>query len=326
GSTPGQDLRFYWERVESVWNFANKIWNASRFVLMNMEDFKYEDIDLSGELTLPDKWILTRLNETIQNVTHNTDKYEFGEAGRALYNFIWDDYCDWYIEMAKIPLNSDDQAAKQTTRSVLAHVLDQIMRMLHPYMPFITEEIWQQLPHDGDSITVAAWPTYNEKYHDEVASKEMKQLVDIIKSIRNIRAEVDTPMSREIPIMIKAKNDTVQITLDKNRSYLERFCNPSELTIATEVTAPEDAMTAIVTGAEIFLPLEGLIDFEKEIARLEKELKKWESEVELVTKKLSNEGFVNNAPEKVVEAERQKQIEYTDKHEKVKQRLEELKK
>ncbi len=326
GSTPGQDLRFYWERVESVWNFANKIWNASRFVLMNMEDFKYEDIDLSGELTLPDKWILTRLNETIQNVTHNTDKYEFGEAGRALYNFIWDDYCDWYIEMAKIPLNSDDEAAKQTTRSVLAHVLDQIMRMLHPYMPFITEEIWQQLPHDGESITVAAWPTYNEKYHDEVASKEMKQLVDIIKSIRNIRAEVDTPMSREIPIMIKAKNDTVQITLDKNRSYLERFCNPSELTIATEVTAPEDAMTAIVTGAEIFLPLEGLIDFEKEIARLEKELKKWESEVELVTKKLANEGFVNNAPEKVVEAERQKQIEYTDKHEKVKQRLEELKK
>ncbi len=326
GSTPGQDLRFYWERVESVWNFANKIWNASRFVLMNMEDFKYEDIDLSGELTLPDKWILTRLNETIQNVTQNTDKYEFGEAGRALYNFIWDDYCDWYIEMAKIPLNSDNEAAKQTTRSVLAHVLDQIMRMLHPYMPFITEEIWQQLPHEGESITVAAWPTYNEEYHDEVASKEMKQLVDIIKSIRNIRAEVDTPMSREIPIMIKAKNDTVQITLDKNRSYLERFCNPSELTIATEVRAPEDAMTAIVTGAEIFLPLEGLIDFEKEIARLEKELKKWESEVELVTKKLSNEGFVNNAPEKVVEAERQKQIEYTDKHEKVKQRLEELKK
>lgn len=326
GSTPGQDLRFYWERVESVWNFANKIWNASRFVLMNMEDFKYEDIDLTGELTLPDKWILTRLNETIQNVTNNTDKYEFGEAGRALYNFIWDDYCDWYIEMAKIPLNSDDEAAKQTTRSVLAHVLDQIMRMLHPYMPFITEEIWQQLPHEGESITVAAWPTYNEKYHDEISSKEMKQLVDIIKAIRNIRAEVDTPMSREIPIMIKAKNDAIQVTLDKNRSYLERFCNPSELIIATEVTAPDDAMTAVVTGAEIFLPLEGLIDFEKEIARLEKELKKWESEVELVGKKLANEGFVSKAPEKVVEAEKQKQVEYIDKREKVKQRLEELKK
>ncbi len=326
GSTPGQDLRFYWERVESIWNFANKIWNASRFVLMNMEDFKYEDIDLTGELTLPDKWILTRLNETIESVTSNTDKYEFGEAGRALYNFIWDDYCDWYIEMAKIPLNGEDELAKQSTRSVLAHVLDQIMRMLHPYMPFITEEIWQQLPHEGESITVAAWPTYNAKYHDEISSKEMKQLVDIIKAIRNIRAEVDTPMSREIPILIKAKNESIQNSLDKNRSYLERFCNPSELTIATEITAPEDAMTAIVTGAEIFLPLEGLIDFEKEIARLEKELKKWESEVELVEKKLANEGFVSKAPEKVVQAEKQKQVEYIDKREKVKQRLEELKK
>lgn len=326
GSTPGQDLRFHWERVESTWNFANKIWNASRFVLMNMEDFKYEDIDLTGDLALPDKWILTRLNETIQNVTNNTDKYEFGEAGRALYNFIWDDYCDWYIEMAKIPLNAEDEVAKQTTRSVLAHVLDQIMRMLHPYMPFITEEIWQQLPHIGESITVAAWPVYNEKYHDEIASKEMKQLVDIIKAIRNIRAEVDTPMSREIPILIKIKNEDVKATLDKNRSYLERFCNPSELTVDTEISAPEDAMTAIVTGAEIFLPLEGLIDFEKEIARLEKELEKWESEVALVEKKLSNEKFVNKAPEKVVGAEKQKQVEYIDKREKVKQRLEELKK
>lgn len=326
GSTPGQDLRFHWERVESTWNFANKIWNASRFVLMNLEDFKYDDIDLTGELSLPDKWILTRLNETIQHVTNNTDKYEFGEAGRALYNFIWDDYCDWYIEMAKIPLNADDEVAKQTTRSVLAHVLDEIMRMLHPYMPFITEEIWQQIPHEGESITVAAWPTYNESYHDEVASKEMKQLVDIIKSIRNIRAEVDTPMSREIPILIKAQNKEIQASLDRNRTYLTRFSNPSELTIATELVAPEDAMTAIVTGAEIFLPLEGLIDFEKEIARLEKELKKWESEVELVSKKLSNEGFVNKAPEKVVEAEKQKQTDYINKREKVKQRLEELKK
>src|SRR5699024_9212743 len=256
----------------------------------------------------------------------NTDKYEFGEAGRALYNFIWDDYCDWYIEMAKIPLNAEDEVAKQTTRSVLAHVLDQIMRMLHPYMPFITEEIWQQLPHIGESITVAAWPVYNEKYHDEIASKEMKQLVDIIKAIRNIRAEVDTPMSREIPILIKTKNEDVKATLDKNRSYLERFCNPNELTVDTEISAPEDAMTAIVTGAEIFLPLEGLIDFEKEIARLEKELEKWESEVALVEKKLSNEKFVSKAPEKVVGAEKQKQVEYIDKREKVKQRLEELKK
>ena len=327
GSTPGQDLRFYWERVESVWNFSNKIWNASRFVLMNMENFKHEDIDLTGKLSLPDKWILTRLNETIETVTSNTEKYEFGEAGRALYNFIWDDYCDWYIEMAKIPLNSEDEQAKLTTRSVLAHVLDQIMRMLHPYMPFITEEIWQQLPHEGESITIASWPISNKAYHDEAASKEMKLLVDIIKSIRNIRAEVDTPMSREIPIIIKAKDKKVKEDLINNQSYLERFCNPSELTIDTEViNVPDDAMTSVVTGAELYLPLEGLIDFEKEIGRLEKELKKWESEVALVKKKLSNEGFVSKAPKQVVAAEQQKQLEYEDKRDKVKLRLEELSK
>jgi valyl-tRNA synthetase len=148
GSTPGQDLRFHWEKVESTWNFANKIWNASRFALMNMEGMTFEDIDLTGELETADKWILTRLNETIEHVTKNTDKYEFGEAGRGLYHFIWDDFCDWYIELAKISLYGDDEAKKQTTRSVLAHVLDQTLRMLHPYMPFITEEIWQQLPHE----------------------------------------------------------------------------------------------------------------------------------------------------------------------------------
>src|SRR5699024_10113798 len=205
----------------------------------------------------------------------STDKYEFGEAGRALYNFIWDDYCDWYIEMAKIPLNSDDQAAKQTTRSVLAHVLDQIMRMLHPYMPFITEEIWQQLPHNGDSITVAAWPKVNEVFHDEEASKEMSRLVAIIKAVRNIRAEVDTPMSKKIDMLIEAETEEIVAELEKDREYLERFCNTKELTIATSINNKEQAMTAVITGAEIFLPLEGLIDFEKEIQRLEKELEKW---------------------------------------------------
>ncbi len=159
GSSPGNDLRFYWEKVESTWNFGNKIWNASRFALMNMEGLKYEEIDLTGEKSIADKWILTRLQETIEDVTRLIDAYEFGEVGRLLYNFIWDDFCDWYIEMAKLPLNGEDAAAKQTTRSVLAYVLDQTMRLLHPMMPFITEEIWQHLPHEGESITVAAWPT-----------------------------------------------------------------------------------------------------------------------------------------------------------------------
>lgn len=325
GSTPGQDLRFHWEKVESTWNFVNKIWNASRFSLMNMEGFNYEDIDLSGEKTIADKWILTRLNETIEHVTKNTNKYEFGEAGRYLYNFIWDDLCDWYIEMAKLPLYGDDEAKKTTTRSVLAYVLDQTMRMLHPYMPFITEEIWQKLPHKGESITVAKWPKVREEFHDEEASKVMKLLVSIIKSVRNIRAEVDTPMSKQIKLIIQAESQSIMDALESNREYLQRFCNPSELVIATNVEAPEKAMSAVITGAELFLPLEDLIDFNKEIERLEKELTKWTKEVERVQKKLSNKGFVSKAPEAVVEEERQKEKDYLEKQAKVTARLNELK-
>ena len=326
GSTPGQDLRFHWERVESTWNFNNKIWNASRFVLMNLEGFEYDDIDLTGELALPDQWILTRLNETIDHVTHNTNKYEFGEAGRYLYNFIWDEFCDWYIEMAKISLYGEDETQKQTTRSVLAHVLDQTLRMLHPYMPFITEEIWQQLPHEGASITVAAWPKSNSIYQNDEAVAEMEKVMSIIKSVRNIRAEVDTPMSRKVTMIIQTQNDAVTEELENNRLYLERFCNTDTLTVGSTIDTPEEAMSAVITGAELFLPLAGLIDVEKEIARLEKELEKWEKEVNLVQKKLSNEGFVAKAPEKVVEAERQKEKDYVEKREMVEKRLAELKK
>ncbi|GAA0442369.1 valine--tRNA ligase [Lentibacillus halophilus] len=324
GSTPGQDLRFHWEKVEATWNFANKVWNASRFSLMNMDNFRYEDIDLSGDKSLADKWILTRLNETIEHVTRNTDKYEFGEAGRHLYNFIWDELCDWYIEMAKLPLYGDDEHAKKTTRSVLAYVLDRTMRMLHPYMPFITEEIWQQLPHKGDSITVAKWPEPIASFHDEAAADEMKRLVAIIKSVRNSRAEVDTPISKPVQLYIKAESEAIVQELEYNRGYLERFCNPSELVIDTDLKAPEKAMSAVVTGAELFLPLEGLIDVDKEINRLEKELAKWTDEVDRVQKKLANEGFTSKAPQKVVDEERQKEADYLEKQAKVKARLDEL--
>ncbi|GGH68681.1 valine--tRNA ligase [Compostibacillus humi] len=324
GSTPGQDLRFHWEKVESTWNFANKIWNASRFSLMNMEGFTYDDIDLTGEKSLADKWILTRLNETIEHVTRNNEKYEFGEAGRHLYNFIWDDLCDWYIEMAKLPLYGDDEEKKKTTRSVLAYVLDQTMRLLHPFMPFITEEIWQKLPHQGESITVASWPKANDSFHDEEAVKEMNRLVAIIKAVRNIRSEVDTPMSKPIKMLVLAEDDNVKAELERNREYLERFCNPSELTIETTLEVPEKAMTAVVTGAEIFLPLEGLIDLDKEIERLEQELEKWTKEVERVQKKLSNKNFVEKAPEAIVEEERRKEKDYLEKQAKVKARIQEL--
>ncbi len=324
GTSPGQDLRYSTEKVEATWNFANKIWNASRFALMNMNGLTYDEIDFGGEKSVADKWILTRLNETIEHVTRLSERYEFGEVGRALYNFIWDDFCDWYIEMAKLPLYGEDEAAKKTTRSILAYVLDQTMRLLHPFMPFITEEIWQNLPHSGESITTAKWPEVRPEYSDDGAAAEMKLLMEMIRSVRNIRAEVNTPLSKKIKMVVKAKDDKVLKAIDKNRSYIERFCNPEELTMGTDVQITEKAMTAVITGLEIILPLEGLINIEEEIARLQKEWDKLNKEVERVQKKLSNEGFMKKAPENVVAEERAKEKDYLEKRGIVEARMKEL--
>ncbi len=325
GSSPGQDLRFSMEKIESIWNFANKIWNASRFALMNMDGMTYEEIDLSGEQSVADKWILTRLNDTIEAVTKLAEKYEFGEVGRALYNFIWDDFCDWYIEMAKLPLYGEDEAAKRMTRSVLAHVLDQTLRLLHPIMPFITEEIWQHLPHSGKSITISEWPKVDERYTDQEAASEMKLLMDIIRSVRNIRAEVNTPMSKQIKLLLKAKDEKVLTALETNKKYIEKFCNPQNLEIGTTIEMPEKAMSAVVTGVELFLPLADLINIEEELARLQKEWEKWNKEVERVQKKLANERFVAKAPEAVVNEERAKEKDYLEKKQTVEKRIAELK-
>jgi valyl-tRNA synthetase len=324
GSAPGQDLRYSTEKVEATWNFANKIWNASRFALMNMDGLKYEEIDLSGKKSVADKWILTRLNETIETVTRLSDRYEFGEVGRALYNFIWDDFCDWYIEMAKLPLYGEDEAAKKTTRSILAYVLDNTMRLLHPFMPFITEEIWQNLPHQGESITTASWPQADPALTDSEAAEEMKLLVEVIRSVRNIRSEVNTPLSKKVDMFMKAKDEKTLGTLEQNRGYIVRFCNPDQLQIGLEVEAPEKAMTAVATGLEIIMPLEGLINIDEEIARLQKEKEKLDKEVERVQKKLANEGFVKKAPEKVIEEERAKEKDYAEKRNAVEARINEL--
>ncbi|UCZ55357.1 valine--tRNA ligase [Bacillus shivajii] len=325
GSSPGNDLRFYWEKVEANWNFGNKIWNASRFALMNMDGLKYEEIDLTGKKTIADKWILTRLQETIDHVTKFIDVYEFGEVGRALYNFIWDDFCDWYIEMAKLPLNGDDAEAKHTTRSVLAYVLDQTMRLLHPFMPFITEEVWQHLPHEGESITVSKWPEKQESFMDNEAVKDMELLKEIIRSVRNTRAELDVPMSKEITLFISANDEDRLSQLERGKAYIERFCRPSELKMETGMKAPEKSMSSVLSGVELYLPLAGLLDLDAEIARLEGEVKRLDDEVNRVQKKLGNEGFVAKAPENVVQAEREKEKDYVEQRDKVKARIEELK-
>lgn len=326
GSSPGHDLRYSTEKVESVWNFINKIWNAARFSLMNIGDsFKFEDINLSSDLSVADQWILTRLNETIDTVTQLSDKYEFGEVGRVLYNFIWDEFCDWYIEMSKIPMNGDDEVQKNVTRSVLSYALDRIMRLLHPFMPFVTEHIWQNLPHEGESIVTSAWPTVDASFVFEESKDVMEQLVEIIKAVRQSRLEVNTPLSKEIPIKIQAKNETIQQLLKTNQHYLERFCNPSTLEIETQIDIPDKAMTTVVVIGEVILPIEGLIDMDKELERLEKDLQKWQKELDRVNKKLSNENFVNKAPEHVINEEKEKQVKYQEKYDGVKARIEQLK-
>ncbi|EOE6411606.1 valine--tRNA ligase [Enterococcus hirae] len=324
GSAPGQDVRFSYEKMDAAWNFINKIWNASRFVIMNSEGMTVEDITLTGEKTVADRWILTRLNETIAKVTELFDHFEFGEAGRQLYNFIWDDFCDWYIEMSKEVLYGDDAVSKQTTQSILVHTLDQILRLLHPIMPFVTEEIWQHIPHQGTSLVVADYPVVHPEFNDETASKGMEVLKELIRSVRNIRSEVNTPLSKPITLMIKINDPKIGQFLTENTSYIERFCNPEELTISSEIVAPDLAMSAVLTGAEIFLPLAGLINIEEETKRLEKELAKWTDEVKRVQGKLGNERFVANAPAEVVEAERAKEKDYLDKQAAVTERIRSL--
>ena len=326
GSAPGQDVRYSTDKMDAAWNFINKIWNASRYALMNVGDLTAEQVDITGEKTLADKWILTRLNQTIGKVTELFEKFEFGEAGRLLYRFIWDDFCDWYIEMSKETLAGDDEAAKLTTRSILVYVLDNTLRLLHPIMPFVTEEIWQSVPHAGESLVVATYPTVHPEQMDEKAAEEMEFLMDFIRSVRTVRNEMNTPLSKPINIIAKVSDAAHYAILKENESYIARFSNPEEFVYGEDVEAPSDAVTSVITGAEIYLPLAGLINIEDEIARLEKEAEKLQQEVDRVEKKLSNEKFVAKAPAAVVEAERAKGADYQAQREAVLERIATLKK
>ena len=326
GSAPGQDVRYSTDKMDAAWNFINKIWNASRYALMNVGDLTADQVDITGEKTLADKWILTRLNQTIGKVTELFEKFEFGEAGRLLYRFIWDDFCDWYIEMSKETLAGDDEAAKLTTRSILVYVLDNTLRLLHPIMPFVTEEIWQSVPHVGESLVVATYPTVHPEQMDEKAAEEMEFLMDFIRSVRTVRNEMNTPLSKPINIIAKVSDAAHYAILKENESYIARFSNPEEFVYGEDVEAPSDAVTSVITGAEIYLPLAGLINIEDEIARLEKEAEKLQQEVDRVEKKLSNEKFVAKAPAAVVEAERAKGADYQAQREAVLERIVTLKK
>ena len=325
GSAPGQDVRFSYTKMDAAWNFINKIWNASRFVIMNLDS----DVELSlpeaSEWQLADKWILSRLNDTVRDVTRLFDSFEFGEAGRALYNFIWNDFCDWYIEMAKENLTGEDEKLKKNTQCILRYVLDQILRLMHPIMPFVTEKIWLSMPHDGASLVVAEYPVEHTEFDNQVAEKDMDNLIELIKAVRNSRSEVNAPMSSAIDILIKTKDDDTRKVFENNVDYINRFCHPKRLEIAADIEAPKLAMTSVITGAEVYLPLADLIDLNEEISRLQKEAKKLESEVTRGEKKLGNEKFVANAPEAVVAKEKEKLANYKQQLPATESRIEELK-
>ncbi|MBT9670780.1 valine--tRNA ligase [Secundilactobacillus kimchicus] len=325
GSTPGQDIRFSYKKMDSAWNFINKIWNASRYVIMNLGEMTKPELPDKASWDLADRWILSRLNQTVAQVTEQFEKFNFGEAGRALYDFIWNDFCDWYIEMSKEVLTGADEQAKNKTRNVLAYVLDQTLRLLHPIMPFVTEKIWLTMPHVGDSLVVAAYPETHADFDDQKAIDDMSRLIELIKAVRNIRAEANAPMSSPIDVLIKTDNGALQTMFEANRDYIDRFVHPKTMVIGADVQAPKLAMTGIVSDAELYVPLAELVDLNEEAARLQKEVEKFEAEVSRAQKKLANEKFVANAPADVVEAERQKQTENESKLQATKDRLAALK-
>ena len=331
GSAPGQDVRFSYEKMDASWNFINKIWNISRYILMNNEgltlDAARENVakvaaGQAGNVT--DRWILHNLNETIGKVTENFDKFEFGVAGHILYNFIWDEFADWYVELTKEVLYSDNEDEKVITRSVLLYTLDQILRLLHPIMPFVTEEIYGQISEG--TIVTAEYPVVRPKFENEEAAAGVEALKDVIRSVRNSRAEVNVAPSKPITILIKTSDSKLDAFFNDNVNYIKRFTNPEHLEIAADVEVPDLVMSSIITGAEIYLPLADLLNVEEELARLEKELAKWQKELDMVGKKLSNERFVANAKPEVVQKERDKQEDYQAKYDATVVRIEEMKK
>ena len=327
GTAPGQDTRYNPKQLASAWNFINKIWNAARFVIMNLpEDAQPAHMPDTAKFDLADGWIFDRLNHTVSEVIRLFDDYQFGEAGRELYNFIWNDFCDWYIEMAKVALNGNDQELKARKQDNLIWILDQILRLLHPIMPFVTEKLWLSMPHDGESIMVAKYPEAHAEFENEQARHDMAFLIEIIKAVRNIRTEVNAPLSSSIDIMIQLEDAKNERILTDNEDYVKNFLHPKELTISTQIAAPKLAKTAVISGAQVFIPLADLVNVNDEIKRMEKEEKNLQAEVDRSTKKLGNQGFVAHAPEEVIAKEKAKKADYESQLESVRQRIEELKK
>ncbi|WP_425448148.1 valine--tRNA ligase [Dethiothermospora halolimnae] len=326
GNTPGNDMRFHIEKVESSRNFANKLWNATRFVIMNLEEDIIGKEDAKIRFKEEDKWVLSRINNVTKEVTENLNKYELGIAAQKIYDFTWNEYCDWYIEMVKPRLYGEDEEDKNTARYVLITVLKDILKLLHPFMPFITEEIWQHLPQTDGSLMVSEWPKYRDENNYKESEENIDFVMEAVRNIRNIRAEMNVIPSKKAKCIFVTQNDRVKDILNVGEEYFKTLASASDIEVReTKEGIGEDAMSAVVENCEIFLPLEELVDIDKEIERLEKEKKKLEGELKRVKGKLSNAGFVNKAPEHVVNEEKEKQVKYQQMMDKVLERLENLK-
>lgn len=320
GNTPGNDMRFYWNRVEATRNFANKIWNASRFALMNLEG--YDAAAPKAPYELADQWILSRLQDVAGEVTGLLDKFELGEAGRAIYDFIWGEICDWYIELAKPRLYGKlGDEARATAQEVLVTVLTGAMKLLHPYMPFITEEIYQALPHEGTSIMISSWPVPDTTLINPAAETGMNAIMSAIKSIREMRAQVNANPGKKVPAILLV-SDELRTVVEDNSEYIHLLANVDTLSLySLEEAKPENAMASVNAGVEVYLPLKGLIDVELETGRLTKELAGLEKELKRVSGKLQNPGFLAKAPQEVVEKEKAKAEEFAAKSKTIEERL-----
>ncbi len=320
GNSPGNDMRFSDDRVKASRNFANKLWNASRFVLMYLGDnYKYNG--LPENLLIEDKWIVSKANSLAKEVTENIDKFELGIAVQKLYDFIWDVFCDWYIEIAKIRLQGDDEKAKEDVKGVLVFVLTYILKLLHPFMPFITEEIYQAIPHDAESIMISEWCKYDEKLNFSADEGEMEKIMHSIRAIRNRRAEMNIPPSKKAKVYVETASAD---TFNNGTDFIKRLASANEVVVENSFGDLGNVVTIITDDAKIYIPLGDLVDFEAEKKRLEKELAQAEDKLAFINKKLNNPGFVNKAPEKVVAQNREDAAKLEEKIASIKKSIEEI--
>jgi len=304
GNSPGNDMRFYVERCEAMRNFANKLWNASRYVMMNLSEDAKNELPALDKLEIADKWVLSKLNTLISEVTENLEKYELGVAVQKIYDFVWDTYCDWYIELTKARLYSEDAGRKQTAISVLVYVLDQILKLLHPFMPFITEEIWQSIPHEGDALIVANWPEYSADLAFKAEENLMESVMEAIRAIRNRRSEMNVPPSKKAALFVLTSKPQV---FDEGMGFIERLAYADSVTMLDAEPENLDGMVCCTTAdAKLYIPMGQLVDVTKELERIAKELEAQRKFLASLEAKLSNEKFVSRAPEAVVNAEREK--------------------